>query len=309
VGAVSTVVPWRLFTVEVAAVRGLSPSFRRVTFAGPDLDRFADNGHDQRIKVAFPLRGHGFAHLPGGEDWYVRWRSLPDDLRNPVRTYTARAVRASRRELDIDFVLHGDGGPASRWASAARPGDRIMVLGPDAGFEGDHGGVEFRPPTSATILLAGDETAVPAICAILERLPDHTRGEALLEVPHAADELPVVAPIGMHVRWIGREGAGYGSGLIPAVVAAAGRLIPATAAGRLPPAGSSTVDEEFADIDVDVSELWEVPATAGGPLYAWLAGEAGVIRTLRRHLVADRGMDRATVAFMGYWRAGRPDAG
>jgi NADPH-dependent ferric siderophore reductase len=54
--------------------------------------------------------------------------------------------------------------------------------------------------------------------------------------------------------------------------------------------------------------LWEVPEESPfGPLYAWLAGEAAVIRTLRRHLVAERGMDRRAVAFMGYWRLGRAE--
>jgi NADPH-dependent ferric siderophore reductase len=294
------VAPWRQFAAEVKGVYALSPSFTRVTFAGPDLDRFADNGYDQRFKLIFPVAEHGFAHLPDGDDWYEHWRALPDAHRNPFRTYTVRAVRPHLNELDVDLVLHGVNGPASRWATGAKRGDKIIMLGPDAGYDGDHGGIEFRPPADgSTILLAGDETAAPAICSILERLPEHTRGEAILEVPYEADRLSVSPPPEVLVTWVARDRDPHGSALIPAVVAAAGRLLPA-------PTGD--VDAELADVDVDDTILWEVPAAApDDSLYAWLAGEAAVIRTLRRHLVAERGMDRRAVAFMGYWRLGRAE--
>ncbi|WP_018800810.1 siderophore-interacting protein [Salinispora arenicola] len=291
------VAPWRLFTVEARAVRRLSPSFVRVTFTGPDLDRFADNGYDQRVKLVFPLpdgRGMG---LPEGPDWYARWRALPEHERSPIRTYTVRAARPDVSEVDVDLVLHGDSGPATRWARRVRPGDGITMLGPDAGYDGDHRGVEFRPPVAANLLLAGDETAVPAICAILERLPVTACGQVLLEVPEAADALPVVAPPGMVVRWLARGRNAHGSRLMPAVATAATDLVTGTPAGV-----------PVTEVNVDAEILWEVPTpVASVPLYAWLAGEAGVIRNLRRHLVAERGLDRRAVAFMGYWRLGRPD--
>jgi NADPH-dependent ferric siderophore reductase len=308
------IAPWRLFVVEVRELHRLSPSFLRVTVTGDDLDAFADNGFDQRFKLVLPvggrdpeaeLPGDGLADLPTGPDWYQQWRALPDERRNPIRTYTVRAVRQPVREVDVDIVCHHGTGPAARWAEAARPGDRLGLIGPDAGYQGDHGGVEFRPPAAmATVLLAGDETAVPAICAILERLPEQARGEALLEVPVPADTLPVDPPPHVRVRWLPRHGAPQGSQLIPAVTAAADRLL-----SRHPaPPG-----HPFDDIDVDEQILWEVPEAAGTPagageLYAWLAGEAAVIRTLRRQLVADRGLDRRSVAFMGYWRLGRAEA-
>lgn len=318
-------VPFRFFAVRVVALRRLSPSFLRVTVGGPDLDRFADNGDDQRIKLAFPLPEHGLAHLPTGPDWYQRWRALPNDRRNPIRTYTVRVVRPSMRELDIDMVLHGPCGPASRWAAAATLGTELAVMGPDAGYPGEHGGRDFRwparaagragaatePHTAAALLLAGDETAVPAICAILERLPEHACGEALLEVPHPDDTLPLVAPAGVTVTWLARGHEPHGSRLVAAVPAAVERLHPSTrsepaeASGS---AGSASSVEPVGEVDVDREVLWEVPNPTGSvPLYAWLAGEAGVIRTLRRHLVSERGLDRVTVAFMGYWRLGRAE--
>ncbi|MEU8298709.1 siderophore-interacting protein [Micromonospora sp. NPDC048909] len=293
------IAPWRVFAVEVRAVRQLSPSFVRVTFTGPDLDRFADNGYDQRIKLALPLPGRHGVRLPDGPDWYAQWRALPEPERNPIRTYTVRAVRPHAAEVDVDLVVHGDSGPATRWARRVRPGDEIAILGPDAGYDGDHGGVEFRPPSTGQLLLAGDETAVPAIAAILERLPLDARGRVLLEVPDAADALPLTAPPGVAVTWLSRGVGAHGSELVPAVAAAAGELLAAP-----DPLAVASV----ADIDVDTEILWEVPDPApAAPLYAWLAGEAGVIRSLRRHLVGERGLDRRAVAFMGYWRIGRAD--
>lgn len=293
------IAPWRVFAVTVSAVRRLSPSFTRVTFTGADLDRFADNGYDQRIKLALPLPGQDRATLPDGADWYATWRALPEHLRNPIRTYTVRAVRPHLAEVDVDLVLHGDSGPATRWARRAGIGDEIALVGPDAGFDGNHGGVEFRPPAGGTLLLAGDETAVPAISNICERLPLDARGTVVLEVPDAADVLPLLAPPGVEVHWLARGADGYGSRLVPAVVEAAGKLLAP---------GASTAAQPVPDVDVDTEILWEVPEqVASAPLYAWLAGEAGVIRHLRRHLVAERGLDRRAVAFMGYWRLGHAD--
>lgn len=295
------VAPWRLFAVEVTRVRELSPSFLRVTFAGPDLAGFADNGYDQRTKLVLPVPGHGLAHLPIGPDWFPQWRALPDDLRNPIRTYTVRHVRHAAREVDVDIVRHGGGrGPVARWAATVQPGDRAALVGPDAAYPGEHGGVEFRPPAPATpVLIAGDETAVPAIAAILERLPEQARGEVLLEVPYPADELALAAPPRLAVNWLPRSGEPHGSRLVPAVRAAAGRLVTDPLAG----------DRDLDEVDVDSEILWEVPEGVPAGTYAWLAGEAGVIRTLRRHLVTERGLDRRCVAFMGYWRLGRSEDG
>ncbi|WP_203743305.1 siderophore-interacting protein [Catellatospora bangladeshensis] len=289
---------WRLFAVEVKEVRPLTPTFTRFTFSGPELADFADCGYDLRLKLVLPAPDGGFDALDRGPDWYTVWRGTPEEKRNPIRTYTARHVRAEAGEVDVDVALHGDAGPASRWARAAKPGDRIVLMGPNAAHPGPHGGVEFvAPAPGVPVLLAGDETAVPAIAAILERLPADTRGAALLEVPYAADALTLNAPAGVDVRWLAREDLPRGSLLVPAVQEAAAWLVPV-------PGAAATVE----DVDVDVDVLWEVPETSTtGALYAWLAGEAAVIRTLRRHLVSDRGLDRRSVAFMGYWRQGRTE--
>jgi NADPH-dependent ferric siderophore reductase len=282
-------------------VRRLSPHFLRVTFTGADLDRFADNGYDQRIKLIPPLPGHGLGFLPTGPDWYARWRELPAEHRNPIRTYTVRAVRPQLREVDVDMVLHGVHGPASRWAASAGPGTIACLMGPNADYPDGHGGIDFRPPAhTGCLLLGGDETAVPAIASILAGLSADAVGEALLEVPTGRDVLDLTAPPGVRVRWLARDGGAHGDRLIPATRAATRRIL-----GERP---TGTTDLE--DVDVDSDLLWEVPEpiTDTSRFYAWLAGEAGVIRTLRRHLVAECGVDRRAVAFMGYWRLGRAEA-
>lgn len=302
---VEEIVPWRLFGVQVAAVRRLSPSFVRITFSGPDLQHFDDPGYDQRIKLVLPAAGRdGFEGVPMDRGWAGLYE-LPEDLRPAVRTYTTRGVRPQAREVDVDLVLHGDGGPASRFATSAAPGDVVALLGPDARFDGDPGGLEFHAPAGVPVLLVADETAVPAVARILEQLAPDATGEAVLEVPHADDRLDLVHPAGVRITWLPREGGEPGSLLRGGVVDALARTWPHLIGG--PGAGS---DVELEPIVDDV--LWEVPeaeADAAGDLYAWMAGEAGAITALRRYLVRDLGVPREKVAFMGYWKQGRSMGG
>ena len=308
---------YRSFRATVARVERLTPHFTRVTFAGDELAEFGTAGFDQRVKVVLPLASSGFAHFPADEDWYRAWRELPAERRNPFRTYTVRAVRPAEREVDIDFVGHGDGGPASAWALQAAPGDDILLIGPDELSEGRTIGIDWRPGDVETVLLAGDETAAPAICAILESLPADAQGAALIEIPSPDDRLEVRAPSGVDVRWLPRTspGARHGERLIPAVrdrVARTCRLrecaTAADAASRaaLEPTGPGPGPDVDAASD---AVLWDVPegTSLDGDCYAWLAGEASVITTLRRFLVKEAGLDRRQVAFMGYWRLGRAE--
>ncbi len=293
---------YRVFSVRVAAVTSLTPSFVRVTLTGDALAEFSAVGLDQRIKIVLPIPGHGFTDLPDGEDWYGAWRALPDAVRNPLRTYTVRSFRPDARELDIDFVAHGDTGPASRWVSECRVGDELRIVGPavpSSPAELPTGAAEFDPGAANRILLAGDETAAPAICAILEALDVATVGHVFIEVPTDADRLPVSAPAGVEVRWIARNGATHGVRMTDQVHAWASTVAAGSACG-------DTV--ELADVDVDEQVLWDIPAAAESrPVYAWIAGEAGCVKELRRHLVRGVGLDRKQVAFMGYWRHGKAE--
>jgi NADPH-dependent ferric siderophore reductase len=286
---------YRTFAVQVARLRRLGPSFLRVTFAGADLDLFATHGPDQRIKVLLPLPGRGITDSPEGPDWYGTWRAQPEGRRMPIRTYTVRAARPEAREVDVDFVLHGATGPASAWAEAATVGDQVVLVGPDARFAGDAGGVEWRPPADSALVVAGDETAVPAICGIVESLPAGRRAHVLMEVPTDGDVLDLAVPAGVQVTWLPRGTARRGAPLTEAL-----RSTVHGVAG--PPHRSTALD----DVDIERDILWEVPtAPAADDVYVWLAGEAAVVKALRRHLVQEVGLPRSSVAFMGYWREGR----
>ncbi|WP_323749494.1 siderophore-interacting protein [Curtobacterium sp. VKM Ac-1393] len=293
---------YRVFPVRVAAVTSLTPHFVRVTLTGEALADFSSVGLDQRIKVVLPLSDGGFSELPEGEDWYAAWRALPDAERNPLRTYTVRSFRPDARELDIDFVAHGDAGPASRWVSSCRVGDELRIVGPrvpESPEDLPTGAAEFAPGHANRILLAGDETAAPAICAILEALDVSTVGHVFIEVPTDADRLPVTAPAGVEVRWIARNGATHGVRMTDQVHAWASTV----AVG--PVCGDAA---ELTEVDVDEQVLWDVPAAVDErPVYAWIAGEAGCVKELRRHLVRGVGIDRKQVAFMGYWRHGKAE--
>lgn len=311
---------YRSFRVRVARVEQLSPNFTNVTFTGDELDRFGTAGLDQRVKVVLPLPEIGFAAFPDGDDWYAAWRELPAELRNPFRTYTVRAVRPHAREVDIVFVGHGDAGPASAWAASAVPGDEIMLIGPDEFSAGRTVGIDWRPGDVETLVLAGDETAAPAITSILESLPRDARGTAMIEVPTADDRLEIVAPDGVEVRWLPRDATGctHGALLVPAVRdwvvrhhAARGLASAVDAGGADDTRAADRADDTRAaeGAEADDAPLWDVPEghSLDGACYAWLAGEASAITALRRFLVREAGLDRRQVAFMGYWRMGRAE--
>jgi NADPH-dependent ferric siderophore reductase len=294
--------PWRPFRIVVARIQQLSPAFIRVTFTGEDLGQFGHDGPDQRIKLYIPRAGHDIPEFTT-PDWYLQYRNLDPDTRGFVRTYTIRAVRPEQRELDVDFVLHGHGGRTCRAANAA-PGDELVAIGPNRLHDGDCQGHEWSPPPGARdILIAGDETAVPAIGGILEALRDAdstTRIRVFLEVPSPADTLALLAPSHAEISWLPRQqpdgtAVPHGQRLVTAV---------STATFDAP---TSTLDSSSAvdTVDIDLDVLWEVAAGASSTVYAWVAGEAGAVKAIRRHLVRERGIDKGAVTFMGYWRLGR----
>jgi NADPH-dependent ferric siderophore reductase len=296
---------YRPYVAVVKEARRLSPHFARITFTSPDFDIFGTDRRDQRVKIVLPgpdgrlcdIGQTDPVAIDNGE-WYTRWRDLPDDERMPFRTYTVRRIDPAARELDIDFVLHHDAGPAGAWAEVAANGDRVIVVGPDARSPESAQGIDFHPGTAQRLLLAGDETAAPAICAILEGLGEGFVVDAFIEVPTEGDALPFAAG-DARVRWLSRGDLPHGEALIEAVeawTAASGDVLARAAAPR---------PQELDDIDVDVELLWDSPDDAEGEFYAWIAGESQTVKSLRRLLVQGCGVDRKRVAFMGYWRTGQ----
>lgn len=285
---------YRPFAVRLSARQQLSPGFLRLTFTGADLGGCGTTCLDQRVKLVLADEEQVRTALTYGDDWYGWWLAKEDDRRPPMRTYTVRAVRPELAEVDVDFACHGTDGPASAFAVQAPIGSVLLLVGPDAGVPGsDDVGLAWRPGTATDLVLVGDETAVPAICGIVERLPPHVTGRVLLEVPTAADALSLAAPVGVDVTWLARDGRPHGQVLEQAVRGWAGTALSQPAA----PVGEVV---EVAPDDV----LWE-EADAAAARYVWVAGEAGLVATIRRHLVKERGLDRHSASFMGYWRAGR----
>lgn len=260
--------PFRFFSLQVVRTERLGPSLVRVSFGGDDLAWFFSDGCDQSLSLFLPQPGQLEPAVPYelGDGWWQGWRELPDDVRAVMRSYTLRALRRDPDEIDIDFVLHEPAGPASRWASRASAGDRVVLLGPAIA---DNRAIRFRPPEDADLVVVwGDETAVPAVSAILEALPAGTRARVWLEVQHAGDIQDLATDADAEVTWLVRENQGAeGSPM------ALGALRDA----QLPSA--------------------ERP-------YVWIAGEAGQVKALRRHFVGERGFDRRRVTFVGYWRQG-----
>src|SRR4051795_4555941 len=167
--------PARTRTPRVAEVVGTSrvtPHMIRVVLGGEGLAGFPAGAFtDHYVKLLFP---------PGGAAYSVPYdveqvrAELPPEQWPVTRTYTVRAWDAGAGELTLDFVHHGDEGLAGPWAAAARPGDRIQLLGPGGGYAPN--------PTADWHLLAGDESALPAIGAALERLPAGARALVFAEV-------------------------------------------------------------------------------------------------------------------------------
>ncbi|MBU1251069.1 MAG: siderophore-interacting protein [Actinobacteria bacterium] len=324
-----TTVAWpayRPYRATVARVLMLSPSFRRVTFTGPDFGVFGTAGLDQRIKLVLPFPDGSLCDVGADDDdvvregsWYARWRALPAAERNPFRTYTVRDIRPERRELDVDMVLHPaaaghEDGPAASWLRRASVGDEVIIVGPDARSVDPTVGIDWRPGTARHVLLAGDETAAPAICSIIESLDPRITAQAFIEVPSSADILTLVPRGISRVAWLARD-AGCETAHGFEAIAPRGELLERAVRAWLPrhtaelASAVSLAPQQLNDIDVDAELLWDSPVDPStGDFYAWIAGEASTVKSLRRHLVSEIGVDRRNVAFMGYWRDGRSEA-
>lgn len=182
--AASTRPAVRLRRAVVRAVARPTPRVIRVTLAGPELADLPVVAPDGYLKLFFPRPDEIEPHVPALEDddvggWFRRYLALPDDVRPPMRTFTLRRRREDPVEFDVDFVLH-DEGPARDWALRAVPGEHIAFTGPYGLYapRDEHDGV----------LLAGDETAVPAMAAIVEDLPPGRRAVVLAAVRDVTEQ-------------------------------------------------------------------------------------------------------------------------
>lgn len=292
--------PYKLFDAVLRQKSRLSPHLMRVTLAGPMVVEMATWAPDQRVKLFFPANDGTPSRLSHDDDWYARYRSMPTEQRPAMRTYTIRHLRAEQGEVDIDFVLHGETGPASRWAIHAIAGDPIQIVAPDQRFSAqDAGGFEWKPPKKLKhLLLVADATALPAALGILEEqsaLAEPPVTQAFFEVDSRDDALPVPDWPGLTVQWLIREDV---------TDAAAGSLMVEAVRGAHLPSTSSHMAgaRELAEVDVNEDILWETSASPGEGFYGWIAGETIAVMGLRKHLIKERGIARECLNLMGYWR-------
>jgi NADPH-dependent ferric siderophore reductase len=196
--------PPRFRSVVVRTTERLSPWLVRITLAGPDLEGFAVDQPAASVRLLLPSPGSDGLVMPA---WNGNEFLLADGRRPIIRTFTPVRVDSTLLELDVDVVLHGEGA-ASQWASGAAPGDAAAVSGPGRGYAVDADAPAF--------LLAGDESAMPAIRQLLGVLPAGTPVEVLIEIAHADARLD-----GLPARWLDLPtGADPGDALVAAVTGA-----------------------------------------------------------------------------------------
>lgn len=214
--------------LTVVKAESITPNMRRITLTGETLHDFVSASFDDHIKLFFPTDGDAPA----------------------MRDYTPRAFSNADRQLVIEFAQHGDG-PAAAWSAAARPGDRLSIGGPRGSF--------IIPTDYAWHLLAGDETALPAIARRLEELPAGAKAIVLLQVAEA-DRRPLASPADVTLQWL--------------------------------------------DSDADLLDAARALSLPPGEGYAWCAGEAQTMASLRQILVDDKGHDRHAIRAAAYWKRG-----
>jgi NADPH-dependent ferric siderophore reductase len=244
--------------VEVRDVEPLSARMVRVTLAGPELAGFTVAEPASSVRLLLPSAPGEPLVMP---IWNGNEFLLPDGRRPTIRTFTPRRVDPDALELVIDAVVHGDGA-ASQWARAAAPGVGAAVSGPGRGYTIDEHANAF--------LLAGDETAIPAISQLLEQLPRAATVTVLIEIATPDARLALPDHVRASAAWLDLpEGAQPGDALVAAVRA-----------------------EELAT-DARV----------------WAAGEAAAVQRIRRFLFDERKFSRAQTTIRGYWKAGRAGTG
>ncbi|RII18740.1 Vibriobactin utilization protein ViuB [Streptomyces sp. YIM 130001] len=245
---------------EVLRTETLTPHMQRVTLGGDGLSEFqAGDCTDHYVKLLFPPEGVSY---PEPFDIQQIRAELPRDQWPTTRTYTVRSWDPESRELVIDFVVHGDEGLAGPWAANVKPGETLRFQGPGGGYA-PGGDADWH-------LLVGDESALPAVAAAIERMPAGALVHAFVEVSGPEEEQQVTGPEGVEIVYLHR--------------------------GRRP-VGQLLVET--------VSRL-DFPA---GRVQAFVHGEAGFVKEIRRQLRVDREIPREDLSISGYWRLGHNEDG
>ena len=257
-------------TFQVISSEQLTPHMIRLVLGGTGFDTFKPSEFaDSYVKIVIVRDDVEVDALPQPLT-LDSFNELPEEQRPFVRTYTVRRVDADRREITVDFVVHGEHGVAGPWASSAQPGQPAYLMGPSGAYS---------PNLDADWhLLAADEAGLPALGAALEALPPNAVGWAFIEVSGPDDEIPLSAPEGVEVRWVYRGGRAD--------------LVPEDQAG------------DSAPLIASVTEAAWLP----GQVHVFIHGEAqAVMHNLRPYIRNVRGVDAKWASISGYWRRGRTE--
>ncbi|SCE96971.1 siderophore-interacting protein [Micromonospora chokoriensis] len=252
--------PRNVTTARVLRTERPTPHLIRLVLGGDELTGLpVGEFTDHYIKVVFPQPGVAY---PQPLDLAAIRRDLPREQWPRQRAYTVRRWDPLAQELTVDVVYHGDEGLAGPWAAGLRPGDPVHFVGP--------GGAYAPSPDADWHLLVGDESALPAIAAALERLPLGAPAHVFVEIADPDEEQKLLSPGAVELTWLHRGERPVGEALVEAVRAL------------------------------------EFPA---GQVHAFVHGEAAFVRHLRRLLRGERGVPLDRLSISGYWRSGMDDEG
>lgn len=234
--------------LRVLRIAERTPQMRRFTLGGDDLAGFPGGSEGAHIKLLFPDAAGETPLLPGFGERGPVW---PKHASRPhVRTYTVARIDPDANEIDVDIVLHGDEGPASRWALRAGVGDPLGLAGP--------GGPDLFQDDAQRFLLIGDPSSYPLLYAVIAKLPATAQIDALIEVPDASEVQALPPHPRLNAQWLSRHGAAAG----------ASRLL-LEAVRRLPWNDGETVSVTLAGESAQVVAIRD-----------FLAGERGVPRRM-----------------------------
>jgi NADPH-dependent ferric siderophore reductase len=262
-------VPGRpVHTFEVVRTEKLTPHMIRVVLGGGGFDTFTPNDYtDAYCKLVFVRDDIDITALPAPLT-FDSFQDLPEEQQPVIRTMTVRRADPVRREIAIDIVVHGEHGTAGTWATAAQPGQPAYLMGPSGAYAPD--------PAADWHLLAGDETALPAIAASLEAMPATATAQVFAEVAGPDDEIPFSSPATVDVNWIYRG-------------------------GRADLAGEDRAGDNAPLITAVTHAEW-LP----GQVQVFIHGEAqAVMHNLRHYIRKERGVPAKWASISGYWRRGR----
>lgn len=240
---------------QVVSNERVTPRLARIELAGRDLEALSIDEPAASVRLLIPTPGADLV-IP---TWSGNEFLLPDGSRAIIRTLTPRYLDGDT--LTVDIVRHTDGA-LSNWAASAEPGDQAAVSGMGRGYSLD--------PEAAGLLLAGDESALPAVSQLLEWLPDDRDVSVVIEIADSDGRAPLPSHPRASAEWVTLPAGGApGDALVPAVEA------------------------------MEIPSSWRV----------WAAGEAAAMFRIRKHLFDSIGLDRKHATVRGYWKHGRDGPG